>query len=314
MEQKPFISIVSPVYGAAEIIQELVRRLTEELNKITDNYEIVLIEDHSPDDSWKVIREICATDPNVKGVKLSRNFGQHNAIGAGLHIASGDYVVVMDCDLQDDPSYIADLWQMATEGNDVVYTVKKERKHNAMKDFFAGMFHKLFNNLVGVEDVHTDGKIGSYSLITRKVVDAYKELKDEYRPYLVMLNLLGFQQGYLVVEHAERFSGRSSYSFKKLVVHALNGIISQTDRLLMLSVYIGILYVIASFLFGAYVLIQSLVSGFRPGWASLVLLLTFNTGILMLFLGIIGLYISRIFLQAKGRPLYIVDQTINLKK
>jgi glycosyltransferase involved in cell wall biosynthesis len=310
-EINPYITVISPVYGAAGILTELVAAINREVSKITDHYEVLLVEDHSPDNSWFEIEKICKQDSRVKGIKLSKNYGQHSAIAAGLHNASGDYVVVMDCDLQHNPKYIVDLLNKAREGFDVVYTVLPKRKHGLIKNLFAGLFHMIFNFLVGVKEVTTDGQIGTYSLITRKVVEAYKQFNDDYRPYLVILNLVGFNQGFQMIDHEKRHSGKSSYSLKRLFNHALNGIISQTNRLLMFSVYVGVFYTILSFIGGIYILIRALVDGFYPGWASLIILLLFNTGIILLFLGIIGMYISRIFLQVKGRPLYLIDRKIN---
>ncbi len=308
---QPLFSIVSPVYRAENILDELVKQLTEVGDKLTDNYEIILVEDHSPDKSWAKMMELGRKYPKVKGIKLSRNFGQHNAIAAGLYHASGEYVIVMDCDLQDNPIYIPQLIEKAREGFDVVYTVKKERKHNFFKDFTGAVFHRLFNYLTGNDLVRTDGKIGAYSLISQKVVAAYRNLHDEYRPYLVMLNILGFEHTFLNIEHSTRHSGKSSYNLRRLVNHAINGIISQTDRLLKLSVYMGAFYTFASFIYGIWVLYKQFTVGLQSGWPSLVLLITFSTGIILLFLGIIGLYISRIFTQVKNRPLFIVDKTIN---
>jgi polyisoprenyl-phosphate glycosyltransferase len=307
----PKISIVSPVYKAELILDELHRRLSETIAPITPLYEIILVEDHSPDGSWRKIEELCVKYPEVKGIKLSRNFGQHSAIGAGLHHATGDYVIVMDCDLQDNPDYIPALIEKAENGYDVVYTLKKARKHNFIKDITAYAFHFVFNYLSGNKQVKTDGKVGSYSLITRKVAEAYRQLNDEYRPYLVMLNILGFNSTYQEIQHNPRFAGKSSYTFGRLMNHAMNGIISQSDRLLKLSIYVGALYMFFTFLFGIYILIKALNHTLMSGWPTVVVLMTFSTGVILLFLGIIGLYISRIFSQTKNRPLFIVDKKIN---
>jgi dolichol-phosphate mannosyltransferase len=307
----PYFSIVSPVYRAEDILEELVKQLTEASEKVTPNYEIILVEDYSPDRSWAKISELGRKYPKLKGIKLSRNFGQHNAIAAGLYHTTGDYVIVMDCDLQDNPIYIPDLINKAKEGFDVVYTLKNQRKHNFFKDVTGAIFHRLFNYLVGNDLVKTDGKIGTYSLLSKKVVTAYRDLHDEYRPFLVMLNILGFEYTFLKIEHSKRHSGKSSYNLRRLINHAINGIISQTDRLLKLSIYMGAVYTFISFIYGIYVLYKQVTVGLQSGWPSLVLLITFSTGIILLFLGIIGLYISRIFTQVKNRPLFIVDRTVN---
>lgn len=306
------ISIVTPVYRAEKILPELISRLNEELIKITREYEIILVDDLSPDNSWTVITKLANTQSNLKAIKLSRNFGQHNAISAGLKYATGEYVVVMDCDLQDNPKYIKDLVEKAKGGFDVTYTVKKKREHGFLKNITASFFHSIFNYLVGSQNViKTDGNIGAYSLITKKVAAAYNTLNDEYRPYLVMLNVLGFNSSYIVIEHEKRFSGKSSYGIKKLINHALNGIISQTDRLLKLSIYVGLIYMMFSIIYGLNVLYKAIFSQTYPGWSSIVLLITFSTAIVLFFLGIIGLYIGRIFLQVKNRPAFIVDKSIN---
>jgi polyisoprenyl-phosphate glycosyltransferase len=307
-----FLSIVSPVYRAEAIIDELVKRIREEVCPLTDHFEIVLVEDGSPDNSWAAIEANCIRDSRVKGVKLSRNFGQHNAITAGLAAASGDYIVVMDCDLQDDPKYIKHLLAKAQEGYDIVLTVKEARRHNPIKDFFANLFNLVFNWLIENNDLHSHGLVGSYSIISRKVVDAYLQLKDYYKPYLVALQWLGFSKAMIPVEHSERYSGQSSYSFARLVRHALNGIISQTQRLLMLSVYSGLTFAFIGFIAILYIIYRALFDGFQSGWASVIITIIFSTGLILTSLGVVGLYIGKIFEHVKGRPHYIVDKRVNM--
>ncbi len=311
---KEELSIISPVYQAQDIIEELVRQIDQSAQKITAEFEIILVDDDSQDQSWEKIKDIARRYPHLKGIKLSRNFGQHNAIAAGLWHARGRYLVVMDCDLQDDPAYIKDLYDKVKEGCDIVYTIRKKRRHGVFKNYFASIFHRLFNYLVGNHYVKTNNKIGTYSIITRKVAEAYKKLHDEYRPYLVMLNILGFKQAYIGVEHTKRYQGKSSYGIKKLIRHGLNAVISQTDRLLQVAIYIGLIYMIFSFGFSAFVFIRALLYGYYPGWASLVILISLSTGIILLSLGIVGLYIGKIFTQVKQRPVFLVDEKINFQE
>ena len=209
-----FISIVSPVYQGAGIVAELVKRISEEVIKVTDNYEIILVEDASPDNSWEEIEKACCKNPRVKGVKLSKNFGQQNAISAGLQYSTGDFVVVMDCDLQDNPRYILDLYEKALLGNDIVYTRKNDRKHNIVKNIFAGIYFKVINYLS--DNSSADNKTGAYTMLSRKVVNAFCKIKDHHRHYLMILKLLGFQSTYINIVHEERFEGKSSYNFFKL--------------------------------------------------------------------------------------------------
>ncbi len=313
MKPEPFISIVSPVYRAETIVDELVKRICEEIVKITHHFEIILVEDGSPDSSWAKIRENCKANSKVKGIRLSRNFGQHHAITAGVFHAKGDYIIVMDCDLQDNPKYFYALYDKIREDFNIIYTVKKEREHTLIKNSFALIFHSLFNWLIGRnKGISSSGKIGTYSLITRKVADAYIAINDYHRPYLIILQWLGFSNSHIQVEHDQRFEGKSSYSFLKLASHAVNGIISQTDRLLILSIYVGFLFSFVGFIFIISILHTYFAKGLMVGWTSIVVLIIFNTGLLLMTMGVVGAYIGQIFVQTKNRPLFIIDQKENM--
>lgn len=307
----PLLSIVSPVYKAEAILDELIKRLKAEISKLTENYEIILVEDGSPDQSWEKIEEVCHSNKQVKAVKLSRNFGQHYAISAGLAESRGDYVVVMDCDLQDNPKYIRNLLDKSKESFDIVYTVKNIREHHKLKNFISSCWSKIFNWLIGNKDLHSSGQIGAYSLITRKVVEAYNRIHDYYRPYLVVLQWLGFRTATIQIEHEKRFKGKSSYTLTKLLKHAANGIVSQTSKLLRLTIYIGFCFTIIGFISIFYIVVKSIEHGFQTGWASIAVLIIFSAGLILTSLGILGIYIGKIFEQIKGRPLYLIDKKLN---
>ena len=311
MSSRPLISIVSPVYRAEKIVDELIKRIEAEVIKITDNYEIVLVEDGSPDDSWVKIAENCKSHPKVKGIKLSRNFGQHFAITAGVEQALGDYVIVMDCDLQDDPVYIPVLYRKAIEGYDIVYTYKADRKHSFIKNITAGLFNKVFNYLVENKNWQAHNNVGSYSLLTRKAVTAFCSFNDYQRHYLMVLRWLGFSNTYVEIEHKERFEGKSSYNFSKLILHAISGITSQSDKLLRINVTIGIFLSFISFLSILVIIALYFINGFMSGWASLIVVLLFSTGIILTSIGISGIYLGKTFEQVKGRPKYIIDKFLN---
>ncbi len=308
---RPFISVVSPVYRAENIVDKLVERITEEVTKITDNFEIVLVEDGSPDYSWEKIRENCVRNPKVKGIKLSRNFGQHFAITAGIEHAAGEYVVVMDCDLQDDPVYIHQLYQKTKEGHDIVFTYKKSRKHNTWKNMMANAFNRLFNYLVDNKDWKSHNNVGTYSMLSRKAADAFCSFNDYQRHYLMVLRWIGFSYTYVEIEHKKRYEGKSSYSFSKLILHAINGITSQSDKLLRINVAIGILLSILAFVSIILIILLYFTIGFKSGWASLIVVILFSTGVLLTSIGISGIYIGKTFEQTKNRPKYIVDQFLN---
>ena len=309
MATNPLISIVSPVYKAENIVMELVKRIISETSKITDNFEIILVEDGGPDNSWAKIEEEAAKDKRVKGIKLSRNFGQHFAITAGIESAQGDYVAVMDCDLQDD--YLPVLYQKALEGFDIVYTYKAARKHNFIKNFTANLFNRIFNYLVDNKNWKAHNNVGSYSMLSRKAVNAFCSFNDYQRHYLMVLRWLGFNNTYVEIEHKERFAGKSSYNFSKLMLHAINGITSQSDKLLRITVTIGILLSMLSFLSIIGIIILYFTRGLMSGWASLIVTILFSTGILLTSIGIAGIYTGKTFEQVKNRPKYIIDKRVN---
>ncbi len=307
----PVLSIVSPVYNSERIIDELIKRIREEAVKITPNYEIILVEDCGPDNSWKKIIENCEKHPEVIGIKLSRNFGQHFAITCGLDQAKGDYVIVMDCDLQDNPKYFTDLISKAENGYDIVFTLKKSRKHSFLKDLFAHFFNVIFNYLIEYDFAKGNALVGSYSLLSRKAVNAYRQFGDYQRHYLMVLRWIGFRHTYLVIEHEKRYEGKSSYNFSKLIKHALNGITSNSDKLLRINIGIGLTLSLLSFLGIAVIIVMYFIKGLLSGWASLIVTILFSTGVLLTSIGILGLYLGKTFEQTKNRPKYIIDKIIN---
>lgn len=303
------ISVVSPVYKAEKIVDELVSRLIGELSKLSDDFEIVLVEDCGGDDSWKRIEENCARDSRVKGVRLSRNFGQHYAITAGLTEAGGDVIVVMDCDLQDDPAHIGRLLEEYRRGFDIVFTRRIGRKHS----FFKMITAKIYNSLFALfSDKNYELNVGSMTMFSRRVRDEFIRLKDQDRLYIQLLKWLGFNSTYVPVEHRERYEGKSTYSVSKLFFTAMQGWTSYSDKLLRLSIYSGLLISALSLLVGIYIIVSYFLQSFQPGWPSLIVAILFSTGLILMSIGIAGIYIGKIFDQTKQRPLFIVDKKLNL--
>lgn len=311
---KTLISIVSPVYGAEECVHLLVAQIKKAILPITENFEIILVEDGSPDNSWDNIVQSCLEDKRVKGIKLSRNFGQHYALTAGLEASVGDKVIVMDCDLQDNPKYIPELINKSNEGFDIVYTLKKSRKHSAYKNFISKFFYWTFNYLVDNKKQKADENMGSYSILSRKVVDSLLKINDAHRHYLLILRWLGFRSIPIEIEHNNRPFGKSSYNLKKLVIHALNGITSQSNKLLYISIGIGFAFFIISIISIAILVSMYFIHGYKEGWTSMIVLILFSTGLILMSLGIMGIYIGKIFDQSKNRPLYLVDKKINFSE
>ncbi len=303
------ISVVSPVYKAENIVDELVRKVSEAVSDLADHYEIVLVEDCGGDKSWEKIQENCNANRNVKGIKLSRNFGQHYAITAGLNEATGDVIVIMDCDLQDDPSHISKLYEEFKNGYEIVFTKRMNRKHSLFKSITARIYNSLFRIF---SDKNYDISYGSMTMISARVRDEFIKLKDQDRLYIQLLKWIGFKTAVVPVEHRERYEGKSSYTLSKLFFTALQGWTSYSDKLLRISIYSGLFISTISLIIGIYIVVSYFLKSFQPGWPSLFVAILFSTGLILMSIGIAGIYIGKIFEQTKARPLYIIEEKINI--
>jgi polyisoprenyl-phosphate glycosyltransferase len=302
--QRPLISVVSPVYRAESCIDELHRRLVDALGSVTAEFEIVLVDDGSPDQSWVAVERIAARDPRVIGVQLARNFGQHHAISAGLKEARGRWVVVMDCDLQDRPEEIPGLYEKAQQGFDVVLARRAKRNDGFKKRFSSWAFYKLFNYLT---DLNYDGTVANFSIVRRRVVREMLRLQEATRFYGGFLAVVGFTRAFVDVQHDARFSGASSYTFVKLLRLASNVILAHSNKPLRLCVQAGMLLSGASFVAACVYFFVALVYGTPVmGWPTLIISVYLSTGAIIFTLGVLGLYIDRIFAEVKRRPIYVV--------
>ncbi len=298
------ISVVVPVFKAEQCLDELYIRLKSSLVAISENFEIVLVEDCGGDGSWQVIERLATADPRVRGIQFSRNFGQHYGITAGLDHSRGDWVVVMDCDLQDQPEEIPRLYAKAQEGYDIVLARRGSRKDPVLKRFTSMMFYRLFSYLA---DIDYDGQTGNFRIMSRKVVLNFLRMRERLRFFGGLVQWMGFPTASIDVEHAERFEGKSTYTFSKLWKLATETIIAYSDKPLRLSVQFGFLMAFFSFCYGVFILGRSLIYGSAiPGWNSLIVSLYFLGGIIIAILGILGIYLGKTFDETKKRPLYIV--------
>ncbi|MBR3464683.1 MAG: glycosyltransferase family 2 protein [Clostridiales bacterium] len=302
------ISVVIPVYGCRKALPELHSRLTAVLSNLVSEYEILYVDDSCPQDSWSEIEKICAVDKHAIGIELSRNFGQMKALLAGLDNSAGDWVVVMDCDLQDKPEEIVKLYAMALEGNDVVFARRTNMKEPALKRFFSKMFYKLYEYAT---DTKYDGTISNFSIVKRNVVNSYLKMRENNRSYVIYLKWLGFKQAYVDVEHCERYEGKSSYSFKKRMSVAMDILTSQSDKILRFTVKMGFFVTLLSLLAIIFFVVQYFLFQILPGWTSTIIVAFFVGGVLLFSNGILGIYIGNIFIQTKERPLYIIRQMKN---
>ncbi|MCS7317946.1 MAG: glycosyltransferase family 2 protein [Candidatus Dojkabacteria bacterium] len=305
------LSVVIPVYLSEETLSILTQKLLEVLRNIVHDYEIIYVNDASPDNSWDVIQKLCYENKNIIGISLSRNFGQHPAIYCGIMHATGDAIIVMDCDLQEDPKYINDLIREYQKGNDIVFTIRKKRRYSWWKNIATKLFSFIYNYLIDDKKLLTSHRVGSYSLISKKVAEAFKKYGDYQFHYLMVLRWLGFRQSYIETEHKERHSGKSAYDFKRLYEHALVAIVFQSDKLLRFNIYIGLIISVISIISILYILVNYFIHGFASGWTSIFVLLLFMLGVILFSLGIIGLYLGKMFEQVKNRPKFIVKDIIN---
>jgi glycosyltransferase involved in cell wall biosynthesis len=303
------ISIVSPVYRAEKIVPELVRRIKASVETLTMDYEIVLVEDCGPDKSWQAIQEICKNDKKVKGIKLSRNFGQHYAINAGLHHANGDWVIVMDCDLQDRPEEIPALYAKALEGFDVVQARRKQRQDTFFKRVTSKVFYGMLTYLTGTKH---DSSIANFGIYSQKVIAAILSMNETIKYFPTMVKWVGFPTVTLDVIHAEREEGGSSYNLKRLLNLAADIILAYSDKPLRLTVKFGLIISACSFAFGLTYFILAIMGHFSvSGYASIIISIWFFSGIIILILGVIGLYIGKIFEGVKNRPSFIIASVMN---
>lgn len=310
MEKPVHISVVSPVYRADKIVQELVKQVKENLLTITEDFEIILVNDASPDNSWVAIETECKKDKRVKGINLSRNFGQHYAITAGLSYAKGEWVVVMDCDLQDRPDEIPNLYKKAMEGWDIVFAQRKERKDGFFKKKLSKLFYYLFSYLT---ETKQDASVANFGIYNKKVIVAILSMKDQIRFFPTMVQWVGFRKYYLPVKHSERFEGKSSYNFKGLFKLALNSILAFSDKPLRLTVKLGFGITLISLLVMLVYFIMYLTGSIKVlGFTSLIISFWFLSGIIIFILGFVGLYIGKMFEKVKDRPNFIVQEEINI--
>lgn len=303
----PHISIVIPVYGCGASLKELHSRLVNSVGQITDDFEIIMVNDASPDNSWERIVSLSQEDNRVKGVNLSRNFGQHRAVTAGMDFVRGDWAVVMDCDLQDRPEEIIKLYTKAQEGYDVVFGKRTKRKDSYFKKLGSRLFFKVYDYFTNSQN---NAGIANFGIYSKRVVDNFKRLGEQNRSFLLFIKWLGFRSTEIDIEHAPRKEGRSSYNLKKLFSLAFDSIISHSNKPLRLFVKLGFTFSFISLAYGIYLVYNYFVNGVAvAGWTTVVVSIYFIGGLLFANLGILGIYIGKIFNETKDRPLYVVQET-----
>ena len=309
-----FRSVV-PLYNEEAVIEETNRRLTAVMNSLGKTYEIIYINDGSRDRTGSLARAICAADPRIKLITFSRNFGHQTAITAGMDHAGGDAVIIIDADLQDPPEIIPQMIECWEEGYEVVYGRRTARTGETwFKRFTAKRYYRFLRRMTDVE-IPVD--VGDFRLIDARVRDALMTMPEHNRYVRGLISWLGFRQTFVDYVRAPRFAGETKYPLKKMLRLAADGIASFSYKPLKMGIGLGVLLSAFSFLFLLFVFISRLFNliVMEPGYASIMCVILFFFGVMLIMLGIIGEYIARIFEEVKGRPLYVIsDRTGEFKR
>lgn len=308
MNQKPIISIVSPVFRAEKIVENLVAEIQVVMKQLNLPYEIILVDDRSPDDSWNIMKSLSERYDNIKSIRLSRNFGQHPAIMAGLSQVKGEWIVVMDCDLQDQPKEIEKLYHKALEGFDVVLARRTKRQDSYLKKLSSKIFSKVYGFFT---DTEYDNEIANFGIYNTKVIQSILGISDYIKFFPLFVNFVGYKRTSIEVEHAARESGGTTYGFSKLISLAFNSIISFSNKPLKIFVKFGIIISLLSFFVGSYYLYEAFNNKIEViGYTSIIVSIWFLSGVIITTIGITGIYVGKIFDQTKNRPVFIIDEVI----
>ena len=305
----PDISIVVPVYGSDGTLAPLYKRVAAAVNKIPASFELIFVDDCGPGNPWEIIVKLGQSDPRVIGLKLSKNFGQHIAITAGVDSARGRWLVIMDCDLQDRPEEIPRLWAKAQEGHDIVVGRRVKRQDGFFKRLLSRAFHSIFSY---VTDRQSDTTQSSFGIYSRTVVDTVKTLFEYPSIFPFLVRWAGFEAVAIDVEHSRRAEGKSSYTFSRKLSLAIDIIVFYSNKPLKMFIHFWFLMSFTIFCYGTWLFIRYFLFNYTPaGRTSVTASLFLLSGFLIFIMGILGAYIYKVFNQVNGKPLYIVKNQTN---
>jgi len=303
------LSVVIPLYNCIDSLDELIERLLKSLKFLNNEYEIIFIDDDSPQKEWLKLKSLFSNYKLIKGIKFSRNFGQHAAIFSGIEHSKGEYVVVMDGDLQDRPEEIPVFYKKINEGFDIVLGKRISRQDSFIKKLFSKIFYKIISFLT---DTKIDYTVANYGIYSRKAINAVLQLGDRYLFFPVMISWVGFKKSSIEIKHGKRTTGKSSYNFSSLLNLAINIIISFSDKLIKIIAFLGFFITVISIASSFYLVFQYVNGTITvPGYASLIISISLFSGLIISIIGFVGLYIGRILNQVNSRPRFIVDKKIN---
>lgn len=310
---KELISVVIPMYYEEEVAQECYDRLKRVMQENKIRYEFIFVNDGSTDRTLDILNDIANRDSQAKIVNFARNFGHQTAVTAGVDFAEGDAIVIIDADLQDPPEVIPDLIAKWKEGYEIVYAKRKKRSgETKFKLLTAKYFYKFLNYM---SDIDIPKDTGDFRIIDRKAAEVFKSMTERNRFVRGMFSWVGFNQTFIEYERDERFAGETKYPLKKMIKFASDGIIAFSTKPLKIVMTLGFFSVLVSFLVLVYTIgVKLFGREVETGWASIMVAITFFSGVQLLGMGIVGEYIARIYDESKNRPIYIVKETVNMKE
>lgn len=305
------IAVIVPVYMGAEVVRELCERLNATLQSITSEYSIVLVDDRAPDNVWSIITDLCTRDHRVKGIQLSRNFGQHHALTAGIDHAEAQWYVVMDCDLQDAPEDIPLLYEKVLEGFDMAVAIRRKEGHGALKRIGSRLFYSAFSTLAGFD---MNWNVGNFRIFSSQVAEGFRDMREQMRCLPASFSIMGFDVGEVLVPHHPRRHGTSSYTLKKLIKLGGTMVLAHSQMPLKLAMFSGLGVSALSMLAGLTITMAALFDVFSvTGWASLIVAVFAIGGFQIFITGVVGIYVGKCLEEVKRRPLYFVKELRNLR-
>jgi dolichol-phosphate mannosyltransferase len=309
MIYKQSISVVVPIYNDSEVIHELIKRLSPVLESITADYEIILVDDGSRDDSWLQMLAVRQANASIKAVRLSRNFGQQSAIAAGLSLTSKELIVLMDSDLQDRPEDIPVLIDalLADEKATMAIAQWEERKDSRFKLAVSRLFQRVSNSIT---EIHTMPRLGIFRVMKKSVVEELRNFPEKTATTVSLLYYIGSRYVAVPLKRDARFAGKSGYNLSKMLALTFARIFSFSMFPIRIVTYLGALLCVGSMMAALALIIYKLVGNVVAGWTSMMVLMLFLFGLNFAFLGVLGEYIGRIFLETKQRPKFMIDEIV----
>ena len=309
MIYKQSISVVVPIYNDSEVIHELIKRLSPVLESITADYEIILVDDGSRDDSWLQMLAVRQANASIKAVRLSRNFGQQSAIAAGLSLTSKELIVLMDSDLQDRPEDIPVLIDalLADEKATMAIAQWEERKDSRLKLAVSRLFQRVSNSIT---EIHTMPRLGIFRVMKKSVVEELRNFPEKTATTVSLLYYIGSRYVAVPLKRDARFAGKSGYNLSKMLALTFARIFSFSMFPIRIVTYLGALLCVGSMMAALALIFYKLVGNVVAGWTSMMVLMLFLFGLNFAFLGVLGEYIGRIFLETKQRPKFMIDEIV----